>query len=264
MKKTILLLPALSVLSVLYSQQAFAGAASISFDRYRVLLDQNTQTVELTLKNTESKNAECLLNLNHFNFSPSNELINLSSDAEAFMPANKLLRYSPRSVTIAGLSNQKVKIGYRHRANLTPGEYVSFFQIACSEKNENLVKGQPTVGAQVNYNLPVHVRIGDISATTSLEFISARKGGEGYTISLKQYRTGERSVIGDLKVIDKSSGEVLTEYRNETVYRPADYKIHNLTFNKKPEGDVLIEFSERNNVFNAINTSIEISNSLFN
>ena len=58
MKKTLLLLPALSVLSVLYSQQAFAGAASISFDRYRVLLDQNTQTVELTLKNTESKKSE--------------------------------------------------------------------------------------------------------------------------------------------------------------------------------------------------------------
>lgn len=255
--KVKLFLPVLIGLGM--SQNAFAGAASITFSQYRVLLDKNIQTTELTLRNTEQNNAECLLDLTHFNFGVDN-VIAAQPDAEStYMPANKLLRYSPRTVTIPGLGSQKVKISYRHRANLEPGEYISFFQIGCSDKADVLVKGQPSVAAKINYNIPVQVRIGEATATSAFEVVSISPSGEGSQLVLKQTRQGNRSVVGDIKFIDKSSGDVLSLIRNFSLYRPAEYAEHIVKFEKKPTSTVLVEFSESSNVYLPVTETFEIS-----
>lgn len=246
-----------------FCNHAYAGAASITFDQYRIVLDSNHQGDELTLRNADDKDAECLLSLTNFNFSPLNQLIEISDLSDVELPANNLLRYSPRTVRIPGRAMQKVKIGYRKKANLAPGEYISFFQISCSEKNENLVKGQPNIGARVNYNLPVHVRIGDLEAQSKIELLSVTKLDAGYTINLKQTREGSRSIIGDLVVIEKSTGDKLTELRNFSLYRPAIEAKHILSISEKPKSDVLIEFSERKGMDKKVVVSIEIPEEQF-
>ncbi|SFC25840.1 hypothetical protein [Pseudoalteromonas denitrificans] len=260
-KSIFLLAPLLA--SASFSQMALAGAASITFDKYRIVLDKNSQSAELTLRNSEGKNAECLLDLSHYNFSQSNELLEVASVKSTYMPAKKLLRYSPRSVSIPSQSSQRVKISYRRRANLTPGEYISFFRISCSEKNENLVKGKPNIGAKVNYNLPVHVRIGDAAASTAFEVTSITPFAEGYKLALKQTRKGNRSLVGGLKLIDQGSGEVIKHIRNFSLYRPAEVENHVFILDEKPSGNVLVEFSEKSNVFNRVTQKIEIKNALF-
>ncbi|MDP4985614.1 hypothetical protein [Pseudoalteromonas tunicata] len=259
--KAKLIVPMLVTLGL--SQNVFAGAASITFSQYRILLDKNIQSSELTLRNTEANNAECLLDLAHFNFEINNNIVAQKSADTTYMPANKLLRYSPRSVTIPAFGSQKVKISYRHRANLEPGEYVSFFQIGCSEKNDNLVKGQPNIGAKINYNLPVQVRIGEATATSAFEVVSISPKGEGAQLVLKQTRQGNRSVVGDIKIIEKSSGDVLGLVRNFSLYRPAEYAEHIVNLEKKPQSDVLVEFAEASNVYMPITQTFEIPQSRF-
>lgn len=252
-----------SVLILGFTTNVFAGAASITFDQYRIILDKNQQSAELTLRNTEPKNAECLLDLTHFNFSDTNQLLEVEGPDSTYMPANKLLRYSPRSVSIPGNTSQRVKISYRHRANLEVGEYLSFFQIGCSEKSENLIKGQPNIGAKVNYNLPVHVRIGEATATTSLEVYTITPVETGYRVVLKQTREGNRSLIGEVKFIEKSTGDILANIRNFSLYRPAKSAELTVTFNKKPSGGVVVEFAEKSNVYNSVTQTLEIPESRF-
>jgi len=250
-------------IGVTMSQNVQADAASITFSKFRIVLDKNTKGEQLTLINNNNKNAECELDLNHYNFTETNELQVQNSAKTTYMPANKLLRYSPRSVTIPGRGTQKVKIGFRRRANLKPGEYISFFRIGCHEKAENLVLGQPNIGAQINYNLPVHVRVGDVKANSKIEFTELKALGDKYQLKLRQYRSGNRSLVGTLKVIDVDSGDVVGIARNFGLYRPAKYADHKFMLNEKPTSTLRIEFKESEGIASKVAQSLDIPSSVF-
>ncbi|MDP4985339.1 hypothetical protein [Pseudoalteromonas tunicata] len=256
-----LILPLLACLGV--SQSVFAAAASITFSQYRIILDKDTQGTELSLRNDNEQNAECLLDLNYYNFSVQNEVTETQGASDTYMPANKLLRYSPRSVTIPGKGLQTVKISYRHRANLATGEYLNFFRISCSEKDLNPVLGQPSLGAKINYNIPVHVRIGDAVASSAFEVSAIKPVGAGYELTLKQTREGTRSVIGDVKILDKGNDDELGYISNFSLYRPAEFAIHKIMLAKKPTNGVVVEFEESKSVYMPVKLRLEIPASEF-
>lgn len=258
-----ILLTVTTMLTLGVTLKVDAGAASITFSKYRILLDKETKSEQLTLRNTGTKTAECELGLSHFNFDEKNILLKQASAETTYMPANKLLRYSPRSVNIPVNGVQKVKISYRRRANMTLGEYISFFKISCIEESPGLTVGQPNISAKINYNLPVHVKIGDLQAKTSFEVTAISSSGEGYILNLRQFRQGNRSLVGDLKIIDKSSGDELGKVSNLGVYRPAKYVDHIFRFKTQPKSGVLVEFIENKKIINPLAQTFEISASKF-
>lgn len=220
------------------------AAPNITFDQYRFVLNNNVKSSTMTLRNAGNKESECNLNLVNYKFSESNQLSAVKNASDTFLPANKIIRYSPRTVKIQPGQNQKVKISYRRRANINEGEYISFFNVSCSEELEPGSSSAPTLGARINYHLPVHIRVGKLNATPKFEIQSMDADGDSYKITVRQYRVGNRSLIGNLIIKGADSGEILTQISNQALYRPSKFVDHTFRVQGGKDSGLLIEYKE--------------------
>jgi len=218
--------------------------AAVSFNKYRVVLSKTKTNDTLVLINGGNQASKCNLGLNHYQVAKNSLLTQQSDLSKVFNPASRLLRYSPRSVNIPANSSQSVKVMARRKANLETGEYMSYLKISCKDEVE-AVLGKPTVGAVVNYNIPIHYRVGTVVADTKLEISSVKKlTSNRYLVNVRQYRTGNRSVIGNLELIDVDTDEVLDVRANIGLYQAADYIDHSFTIDEVPKAGLTLSFKE--------------------
>ncbi len=222
------------------------GAANMGFSEYRVLVSKENKSAHLTLFNKGDEASKCEIGLTHYKYSKDNLLQKVDSPEQAFQPANKLLRYSPRRVIIDPRSSQKVRLTLRRKANQADGEFISYLNMKCSIEVEVAVTGQ--MGAIISYNIPVHVRIGDLAASTELELLSinplAKEQGNGYEVTIRQYRRGNRSIIGNFEVQDLSSGKTIEKKTGLGLYQPSEYMDHKFVIANKPSKGLEIIYTE--------------------
>lgn len=242
---------------------AWAKAASVGFSEYRLLLTKQNKTNELSLFNKGNQDASCDVGLSHYNVREDNTIFPQSDSDKVYQPANKLLRYSPRRVILPPGSRQKVRLTFRRKANLADGEYISYLNLVCTEKSAQDSKGGE-VGAVISYNIPVHVRTGELQASTKLELRSVQKNTDGvYNISIRQYREGNRSLVGDLKMMDVKNDQLLGLKANLAVYPPAAYAEYQYTVNTKPTQGILFQFEESKDYQGEQTASLTIPASAF-
>jgi len=218
-------------------------AASVSFSQYRIVLDEKKRNDKLMLTNTGNQGAKCNLGLNHYSVNEDNSQSQQSDFKKAYNSAKSLLRYSPRSVTIPAGTSQTVRLISRRKSNQVDGEYMSYLRLSCSVIDDNIALGQPTVGARVNYNIPVHIRVGDIQAETNFTIMDITKTNNNYyKLIVRQYRQGNSSLIGDFTATDKQTGSQITAINNLGIYPPAKYMDHVIILKNKPLEGVDINF----------------------
>jgi fimbrial chaperone protein len=221
----------------------FAAAANIGFSEYRILLTAKEKHRQLIVFNKGNDNAQCDLGLNHFNIADDNSFTAQAKPELAFNSAYKLLRYSPRRVSIPANSSQKVKLSFRRRANLAPGEYTSYLNMVCKVDEGVTTSGE--MGSVISYNIPVHLRVGELTASTNFEVLTIDKTeGTGYRVMLRQSREGNRSIVGDLLVTDIKSGKAVLARNGMGFYQPATYVDHQILLDYKPVEGLQINFTE--------------------
>jgi fimbrial chaperone protein len=129
-----------------------------------------------------------------------------------FPSASKMIRYSPRQVTLKAGERQHVRLGLRRPKDLNNGEYRSHlvFQaqpIKTSNRNEK------KTGIQLNLNLsfsiPIIVREGSIDVSSSIskvDLVTRRHDGKNYTgAHIDIERQGKFSTLGNMKIYWKDT-----------------------------------------------------------
>jgi P pilus assembly chaperone PapD len=220
------------------------SAQAINISAYRIYLDEETRNVSFIIFNREATYQDCNLSLRHNNFDADSKLTRVEDGIIPENSAKDWIRYSPREFVLTPSQSQTVRFTMRRKANAEDGEYRSYLVIDCgvvSAPNEQQ-KDQPQVSLQTKlvHNVPIIVRSGKLDATVWIDNIRA----EGESLAFTLNRKGTRSVYGDVELINKQNGDVLSIQRNFSIYPESSRYHFTLGRDGVAPKDIKIRFTE--------------------
>ncbi|WP_101760121.1 molecular chaperone [Oceanicoccus sp. KOV_DT_Chl] len=125
-------------------------------------------------------------------------------DGELF--SDKMIRFSPRRVTVPARSKQQVRIVLRKPKDLATGEYRSHLVFRKLPKQESVLDDNDsemdfTLKPIVEVTIPVIVRHGELEAKATIDNIALITDADNKQhIELNLHRQGNRSLYGDLDI----------------------------------------------------------------
>jgi P pilus assembly chaperone PapD len=202
----------------------------------RIVLEKNQRASQLELINNGKDTVTYRIGLVNYRMSETGEIATVDTPAPGEQFADKMLRFSPRQVTLPPGASQTIRIMVRKPAGLPAGEYRSHLKIeklpdpkgqASIEKqkptgeNEIGVVLTPLIGASI----PVIVRNGETTATVALSNLELEKPaeGQGPVLSMQMERKGNRSVFGDFTIGFTPEGgaeKIIAQINGVAVYTP--------------------------------------------
>lgn len=228
----------LLVAIVLLSTFSFSASANLSLSKFRLYFDNNTRNDALQLRNKSDRAVSYTLELSLVEMTEEGTLRAVSDDP---FSAVGLLRYSPRRGVIQPGERQALRFSVRKPAGLQDGEYRAVLKIVSAVAPKS--SGDISLQSKLSYNLPIIVRHGRLTASTSLQ--DARLVNVGATPSIELWQTleGNRSVFGNFIVEDEQGNEVGV-LNNSAVYQPLNRRKVIIPLNQNVSGEVKVKFSE--------------------
>lgn len=155
------------------------------------------------------------------------EYVKEGESTEGLMPAEDMIRYSPRRVVLPPGASQQVRLMLRRPKDLAPGEYRSHFWIQPEaeavkfDPNPDAPKDKPSIQIKMltGLTLPVFVRNGDLSASASITNLQMAIAGGSLQVTFDLNREGNRSLYGDMDFVCVGGGEtVVKQLKGIAVY----------------------------------------------
>jgi len=192
--------------------QSVAGGLAVSPQRLE--FEGRTRSAEVQLRTNSPEAQTYRLSLVEMDMPEEGPLEMVENPAPDRKSARRLIRYSPRQVTLRPGETQVIRVRVRKPGGLADGEYRShlLFQNVpdVGEGIEAEADQNPARGTQVSIvpifgvAIPVTVRHGELSAEASLSELRLTTGSGASagtkTLSLTIGRSGNRSLHGDLRV----------------------------------------------------------------
>jgi P pilus assembly chaperone PapD len=182
------------------------------------------------------------------------ETITEAENGELF--ADKMLRYSPRQVTVDGQSKQDVRVVVRKPKGLEDGEYRSHLVFRSLPKaGDDADSGGDAISMKFNPTLeitiPVIVRHGDLSAEIGLSDLKVAQRDEEQFLDFTISRDGNRSIYGEVVAWWTPEGDSdavrIGLAKGISVYYPNQIRHFSLEIPadlKLTQGTVKIEYNE--------------------
>ena len=245
---------AMILLSIGDSKPVYAQAGDLIVAPTRVVLEGRTRSAELVLSNTGSASATYRISLVNMRMTESGSVTQITEPDEGQQFADKLLRYSPRQITLAPGSTQAVRVLLRKPKDLAEGEYRShiFFRGVPDEGGQSVNQVETTNGIQIRLipvygiTLPIIVRHGNLDYSASLsdlKVIPATAERPSPSFEFLISREGTSSAFGNFTITHTSgSGEktIIGEIQRLAVYTPNKSRRVNVTL-RVPDGVKLSE-----------------------
>lgn len=214
----------------------------------RVVFEGNKNSQEVNLANTGQDSATYTISFVQYRMTDEGTFEQIEEPDPGQLFADKMIRYFPRSVTLAPGEAQMVRMQLRRSASLEPGEYRSHMYFRAVPKENALgmdeqLTDTTAIGIRLTpifgITIPVIVRVGDTEATVTINNLSVESVNDSTSkLSLIFNRDGNRSVYGDLTVDYKpnnGSDMQVGLVRGIAVYTPNNTRKFQMDL-KKPEG----------------------------
>jgi hypothetical protein len=240
------------------------GMGGLSVSPTRIVLEGRQRSDDILLTNHSSDIVTYRISFKNMRMNEDGtyEDIESAEYGEAF--ADKLIRFSPRQVTLAPRSSQTVRLLLRKPADLPPGEYRShmlFQAIPPADVGtdiEILEQGESDLQVKITtvfaITIPVIVIHGNFSATVEFSDVSLHQPdttGKPPALSLQLKRSGNRSAYGDITVTfvpeESGSDRIVGLVRGIAVFYPYPSRTVNLPLTIPEDvtlknGDLLITY----------------------
>ena len=232
--------------------------AAISISETRIEFDERKRAHELVLMNRGSETEVYSLSLIEMTM---DELGTVSELTEAYeQSAKKMIRYSPRRVTLEPGEKQKVRVFAKRLRDIKDGEYRSHLRFIGSKQNDNensieSILGENEIRSNVTtrsaHIIPIIIREGVLSVSTSISDVFISNDNSMIDITMK--RSGSRSAFNDISVsmYDKSEGgwKELSKLEGSAIYtttsrRKLSMRLPNVEY--KPEDKVRVIITDNN------------------
>ena len=225
----------IAILAAFNSTALAQARDSISVAPTRVVFEGRTRSAQVALINQGKAAQTYRISFTQMRMTEAGRLEEIAEQESSPAFADRLIRYSPRQVTLEPGVAQTVRLLVRKPADLEPGEYRSHLLLRAvpppesGSSIESLELDDGAVGVQLipifGISIPVIVRHGELSAgiaVTDLAFQTEAAGNP--TVSFRLERSGGRSVYGDVTVTltppDGGHETVVQSVKGLAVYTP--------------------------------------------
>ena len=227
-KKTILMFLVVSFITtifMIFAQDAHAIRVSLR----RVVFEGPKKSEVLTIINTTATEQTYRLGWRKYKMHEDKSLraVEEGQDDGAVPWADKLVRFAPQRIKVPAGGSQQIRILLRRPKNIEDGEYRSHLWIVTESKPDQFKLTQQADGQQAvklaiqpAISLPIFVRIGKLSAETSISNAKMNKTNEGLNVKLSLNRDGDKSIYGDFDFVCTDGGKniVMKQVRGIAVY----------------------------------------------
>lgn len=237
-------------------------ASAMSLSTYRIYLDNENSTASFVMFNKSTLAETCQLKLVHNSFDETGQITQLDDDTIPENSAEPWIRFSPKNFTADGRAPQTVRFTLRRKANSEPAEYRSYLEVFCdkvvdttpqSESNQDSPK--IAIKPRLVQNVPIVVRTGKLEAEISFSDMSVKDEHIHFNIN----RKGNRSVYGDVQLVDKTNGDVIAFTRNNSLYTETTSVKYKLATKGYPVDKLALRFVEDERYGGTITHQQEVS-----
>jgi fimbrial chaperone protein len=204
--------PFILCLSLVFSLVSVNVTASLLIYPIRVSFDETERSAQLTLSNTSSQTNTYRLEWQEKQAKAERGYVNLSEEEAKGLPtASKMLRFSPRQVTLRPGERQLIKLVLRRPRDLAEGEYRSHLLFKALPPNKEDKEEEDTktsINIVLSFSIPVTVQQGKYDAQVSLKGtnIAYNPSTGNRKVSLNLTREGLHSSSGDISAYWTPSG----------------------------------------------------------
>jgi len=224
----------LIILVVLMTNTAWAN---LMLAPQRVVFEERQRSASVHLVNTSNSTTTYRLHWVQKKQAENGKYIDLPDNSDEVPNASRMLRFSPRQVTLAPNERQTVRIALRRKKGLTEGEYRSHLLFQALPKEDGDLE-PASRGAKIKINLllgfsiPVIVRQGKPDVQVKISDVELRKqkikNKTHYGAYITLRRSGLHTAYGSLRVIWKSnrhSGQKEIAILNNVSFYPDSEKV---------------------------------------
>lgn len=214
-KPSQILISCLLLMFVLWGQ----AHAALTVTPTRAVFENNARSMEIKLTNDSDKQTTFRISFKNLRMTEDGRFETVDSAKTTGQYADKMVRFSPRQITLAAGASQSVRLLVRKPKGLADGEYRShlLFQEVPDAAGLDLNKVLSTqqndgVGAILvpvsGITIPVIVRQGKLNAEAKLTDLGFKNGDKDNppTVAFQMHRSGNKSVHGDLEITHFAPG----------------------------------------------------------
>jgi hypothetical protein len=243
----------LALLTLAIATPAYAGRAETMLIPTRVIIKPEDRYATLVLKNTGDATGQYEISLVEMKMGEDGSILEIEQGQPAEYPASTFTHIAPRSVTVAPDASQTIRLLVRRPEGQEPGEYRSHIKVRVVNDNvegagqEQPESGSITVKANLVLVIPLIVRTGEGSVSASLADVKLAREAEGGQQYIEMYigREGNRSVMGDIKILQGSGSELkeVAALDGVPVYRPTARRLVKVPLDKPlAPGPVIVRY----------------------
>jgi len=243
------LMPLTISLIIFFIPNAFAGLSAFP---QHIEIERHQRNSVLTLTNSGSTTQYRIQLVDYIRDKNGKvQSVPLNELPENYNSAKKIVRYSPRQITLAPGESQTIRLLVRRTRKLPTAEYRSFilFQAMPSKEQtkndiQNLAETDPekrtiTVNPVMlqSLALPIIVQHGKLSATAEIASLTFKQSQTGETavknpkINVHLLRHGNRSLYG--KIVAEQDGDVIGIAKGLALYNPNKERTYTVALDPK-------------------------------
>lgn len=220
---------------LLLTSNASFAAAHIMVTPTRIVFDAKTRTQTVTVINSGDEEGTYRVMLVNKRMLPDGNIVNIKKAKADEQFADKMIRYSPRQVTLKPGQSQVVRLSLRKPRDLKDGEYRSHmtFKALPNKKKgvdiSSIAKNSDNIGVKltaiISVTIPVIIRHGKTDAAVSIDALKVLPPNEKRPqpmLSMELQREGTQSVYGDFVAELESNGKktIVGRMNGIAVYTP--------------------------------------------
>lgn len=201
----------------------FASAVNASsITERRIYLDKEKNTVKFRISNNSEYDEECKLVLSHHFYNDDATKIIPFTNGIPEDSASPLIRYSPRTFSLPVNTEQYISFRMRRLLSEEAKEYRSYMTIDCIANRSRTKDGQLEVAMtpRLLHQIPLIVRTGSIPAQVAFTNIKVVDKQLSFDIE----RSGDRSVYGDIKLINSLTNVEIKRLSNVAMYPETSHR----------------------------------------
>jgi P pilus assembly chaperone PapD len=211
------------------------AASQIMVTPTRIVFDAKARSQTVTVINSGNEEGTYRILLVNKRMLPDGNIVNIKTAQSDEQFADKMIRYSPRQVTLKPGQSQVVRLSLRKPRDLKDGEYRSHMtfkalpnkkkgvDISTIGKNSNDIG--VTLKAIISVTIPVIMRHGKTESSVSIDSLKVSppsKKSPRPMLSMELLRQGTQSVYGDFVAELESNGKstIVGRINGIAVYTP--------------------------------------------
>jgi hypothetical protein len=209
--------------------------------KYRIYLDEDNRVVKFRVMADKTQEQQCNVDFDYVYYEEGSKPTTIAPETKQQLIDKALsnFRYSPREFSLKPGEEQFLTFRIKRSVNQQSEESRTYLKLVCTNKVINTTPGQITLSPRLVHTVPMIIRNGKLEVEANIADVTKTNSNLSFNIQI----TGNRSVFGDLRILDKNGNEIEVR-KGIAIYPEAKYRSFNFNFGPQMSEVAQIIFEE--------------------